>query len=86
MQLIKDFAVTRDMPGEMLGYATFLSQSFECSHTTFIDGDRKHSAILAQTTVLLHNLLGIVKQLDIGFRSCLLSMDYYPFTPRRKIP
>ena len=26
------------------------------------------------------NLLGIVKQLDVGFRSCLLSMDNDPFT------
>ena len=39
---------------------------------------RKDSAILAQSTIFLHYLLGIVKQLDVGFRSCLLSVDNNP--------
>ena len=66
------------MPGQRLGDAAFLAQSFERTQTTSIRWYRKDSAILAQSTIFLHYLLGIVKQLDVGFCSRLLSMDYYP--------
>ena len=68
------------MPGQRLGDTTFLSQSFERIHTTFVVGYWKHPAVFTQSTVFFHNLLGIIKQLDVGFRSCLLSMDNDPFT------
>ena len=58
---------------------TFLSQSFERIHTTLVVGYWKHPAVFTQSTVFFHNLLGIIKQLDVGFRSCLLSMDNNPF-------
>ena len=72
------------MPGKWLGDTAFLSQSFERTQTTSIRWYRKDSAILAQSTIFLHYLLGIVKQLDVGFRSCLLSVDNNPLAIVKK--
>ena len=72
--------MTAHVPGKRLGDTTFLSQSFERIHTTFVVGYWKHPTVFTQSTIFFHNLLGIVKQLDVGFRSCLLSMDNNPFT------
>ena len=69
-----------DVPGQRLGDTTFFAQSFERIHTTFVVGYWKHPAVFTQSTVFFHNLLGIIKQLDVGFRSGLLSMDNDPFT------
>jgi hypothetical protein len=77
--------MTGDMPGKWLGDTAFLSQSFERTQTTSIRWYRKDSAILAQSTIFLHYLLGIVKQLDVGFRSCLLSVDNNPLTIVKKM-
>ena len=70
--------MTAHVPGQRLGDTTFLSQSFERIHTTFVVGYWKYPTVFTQSTVFFHNLLGIVKQLDVGFSSRLLSMDYYP--------
>ena len=70
--------MTAHVPGQRLGDAAFLAQSFERIHTTLVVGYWKHPAVFTQSTVFFHNLLGIVKQLDVGFSSRLLSMDYYP--------
>ena len=72
--------MTGDMPGQRLGNTTFFAQSFERIHTTLVVGYWKHPAVFTQSTVFFHNLLGIIKQLDVGFRSSLLSMDNNPFT------
>ena len=70
--------MTPHVPGQRLGDTTFFAQSFERIHTTLVVGYWKHPAVFTQSTVFFHNLLGIVKQLDVGFSSRLLSMDYYP--------
>lgn len=72
--------MTAHVPGKRLGDTTFLSKSFERIHTTFVVGYWKHPAVYTQSTVFFHNLLGIIKQLDVGFRSSLLSKDNDPFT------
>ena len=72
--------MTAHVPGQRLGDTTFFAQSFERIHTTLVVGYWKHPAVFTQSTVFFHNLLGIIKQLDVGFRSSLLSMDNNPFT------
>ncbi len=72
------------VPVKWLGDTAFLSQSFERTQTISIRWYRKDSAILAQSTIFLHYLLGIVKQLDVGFRSCLLSVDNNPLAIVKK--
>ena len=37
-----------------------------------------------RSTIFLHYLLGIVKQLDVGFRYCLLSVDTNPLAIVKK--
>ena len=72
--------MTACVPGQRLGDTTFFAKPFERIHTTLVVGYWKHPAVFTQSTVFFHNLLGIIKQLDVGFRSCLLSMDNDPFT------
>ena len=63
-------------------FPSLLSESIQL----LVVGYWKHPAVFTQSTVFFHNLLGIVKQLDVGFRSCLLSMDNNPLAFVEKCP